>query len=49
MKPPPHAILGAGEVKLKFWALIWTEKGNIHKAYDYTQIVTLNDIGECAE
>jgi hypothetical protein len=36
--------LGAGEVKLKFWALIWKEKGNIHIAYDCIQIVTISAV-----
>jgi hypothetical protein len=42
-------LLGAGEAKLIFWALIWKEKGNIHIAYDCIQIVTISPVGECAE
>jgi hypothetical protein len=42
-------LLEAEEVKPKFWALIWKEKGNIHIAYGCPQIVTISAVGECAE
>ncbi len=42
-------LLGDGEVKLIFWALVWKEKGNIHIPYDCIQIVTSSAAGECAE
>jgi hypothetical protein len=41
-------LLGAGEVKLIFWTLLWKEKGNIYIAYDCIQIVTISAVGECA-
>jgi hypothetical protein len=43
------SLLGAGEVKLKFWALIWKEKGNIHIAYDCIPIVTISTVGSWNE
>jgi hypothetical protein len=46
---PPCVLLGAGEVKLIFWALRWKEKGNIHITYDCIQIVTISAVGKCAE
>ncbi len=45
----PLTLLGAGEVKLIFWALRWKEKGNIYITYDCIQIVTISAAGECAE
>jgi hypothetical protein len=45
-----HTLLGAGEVKLTFWALRWKEKGNIHINYDCIQIVTIKSpVGEFVE
>jgi hypothetical protein len=36
-------LLGAGEVKLVFWALRWKDSG------DCIQIVTIGTVGECPE
>ncbi len=44
-----HAPYQELEVKLKFWALIWKEKGNFHIVYDCIQMVTISAVGECAE